>query len=444
MTWVSAISWLTAAWLIACGWRAAWDLSRGERHSALFLVLVHLLFCGVPLLLDVTVGQPSYGVFSGFYIASQDPATVLIYSAYIAFVPVVLYRFGRTPPRPLGRVQRTTTHSQHVSKGRSRRLNGLLWVATVAPVVAAVTSPQPQFYLSYGFVATQVLGDLEQYHAFVSALCMVAVASGIGILLTTRSFSKRLCFMLLPWLTAACWLFGKRLIVAFIVLGFVYVWWYRDLLRGRRFVVALVTGAMLIAVGSYGYQRVLRQTNAKEFDAYYTGLRVDFGRDTSIRQAIYAELGDQSDMILEHRGQSVLFNAVMYVPRTVWPSKPWPYAVYQTARALSLSRATPIGWGVTTSWLDEAIANFGWSGILIAPFSLAFLCRLGDQTADPLTRYVTVSVGTLLMTVQLAAFAPLALIWLMLCVWQYRLSRWGLRRARFHPTLQQDALTTGR
>jgi hypothetical protein len=214
-------------------------------------------------------------------------------------------------------------------------------------------------------------------------------------------------------------------------------------LKGRRFIVALCVGAVVIAVGSYSYQRVIRQTTAKEFDAYYSGLRIDFGRDAGIRQVIYAELGGEADKILDYRGQSLLFYTVMYVPRSLWSAKPWPYAVYQTSRALELRGATPIGWAVTTSWLDEAIANFGWFGLLVGPLCLAFLCRIGDRTEDSFTRYVTVCIGTLLVAVQLAAFVPLVIIWAALCVWQYHLSRWGLGRKRFQATFRRPSEVGG-
>lgn len=428
MEWVDAISWLTVAWLSLCGVRAILDLSRGKRHSVLFLALVHLLFCGVPLLLNVTVGRPSYGVFSGYYTASKDPATVLIYCLYVSIVPVVLYLFGRTDHRQSRPGQSGRLPTPQVHRGRTRCLNFLLWIALAAPVIAAAASPQRAFYLSYGSVATESLGELEQYHAFVATLCLMAIVSGVGVLLTATVFSKRMVVTLVFLLVSACWLFGKRSIVALLVLGLVYGWWSRGLLSGRRFILALTAGAMCVAAGSYGYQHVIRHMNAKEFDSYYTNLRVDFGRDASIQQAIYAELGGDSDKILEYRGQSVLFYAVMYLPRTVWPGKPWPYAIYQTARALNLSVATSIGWGVTTSWLDETIANCGWYGLLIGPLSLAIFCRIGDGTDDAFAKYVTVCVGTLLMAVQLAAFIPLAIAWIVLCVWQYNLSHWGLKK----------------
>jgi hypothetical protein len=444
MAWVNAISWLTAAWLLLCSGRAVLDLSRGKRHSVLFLVLVHLLFCGAPLLWDVTIGRPGYGIFSGFYIASQDPATVSIYCVYVAAVPVVLYLFGRASLRPSWSPNVAAAYTPQVSNGPRKRLNLLLWIAIVAPVIAAAASPRRDFYLSYGAMATEELGDLEQYHSFVGALCLVAIVSGVGVLLTARSLSKRLFITLGPWLISACWLFGKRTIVAVLVLGLVYVWWYRGLLMGRRFVLALGLGAMFVAAGSYGYQRVIRQMSAREFETYYSNARVDFGRDGGIQQAIHAELGSESDQILEYRGQSLLFYLVMYVPRAAWPEKPWPYAVYQTARALNLPVTTTLNWGVTTSWLDEAIANCGWFGLLVGPLSLALFCRVGDRTGDPFTRYVTVCIGTLLMAVQLAAFSSLAIVWVMSCVWQYGPSSWGLRRGRFEATLPRQPVVANR
>src|SRR6185436_5545090 len=142
--------------------------------------------------------------------------------------------------------------------------------------------------------------------------------------------------------------------------GVLYVMWSRSALGARRFGYAVIASGLCIGVASFAYQRTLREMTPKEFDLYYTGVRVDFGRDQGIMQAIRAELDGPENRILEFRGESLLFNLAMFVPRTAWPNKPWPYAVYDTAHALGLTRVSSIGWGVTTSWLGESIANFGW------------------------------------------------------------------------------------
>jgi hypothetical protein len=138
--------------------------------------------------------------------------------------------------------------------------------------------------------------------------------------------------------------------------------------------------------------------------------RIDFGRDNGIRLAIFSELNPEYLQILEYRGQSVLFNLTFFVPRSVWPDKPWPYSVYSTAAVFNL-RPDYLGWGVTTSWLEEAIANFSWLGFLLGPLLITLVARIGDSTGEPVVSFLTKLVVSLLLTVQLAAWIYLALLW---------------------------------
>ena len=71
-----------------------------------------------------------------------------------------------------------------------------------------------------------------------------------------------------------------------------------------------------------------------------------------------------------------------------------------------------IGWGITTSWLDECIANLGWPGVLIGPLVLGLMCRFGHRARDPQSDAATVIVTVLFLTVQAGAFLPVILVWL--------------------------------
>ena len=411
MTPADLLSTLTAIWLLGWAIAGAVLLGQRQRHSVLFLLLTHFGLCGLPLIVDLVVGPPSYSFLPGFYTASRDTTTRMLFCAYVALTPVVLYLFGRASA---SRHDEAAVSAPRVNR-RTRRMLG---IAVAMPVGAALLAPDSSIYLSYG-AQLQVLGDLEQYHAFVNALCLLSIVSGVSLLLTAEKLSFRSFAFITPWLFASCWLVGKRFILALVVLGVLYVMWSRSALGARRFGFAVIVSGLCIGVASFVYQRTVREMSPRESDLYYTGVRVDFGRDPGIMQAIRAELDGPENRILEFRGESLLFNLAMFVPRTVWPTKPWPYAVYDTARALGLNRASSIGWGVTTSWLGESIANFGWAGFLLGPLALALLCRVGDGTGDPVVRYMTVNVGSLLMAVQLAAFWPVAVIWFAFCLRHY-------------------------
>jgi hypothetical protein len=139
---------------------------------------------------------------------------------------------------------------------------------------------------------------------------------------------------------------------------------------------------------------------------------MECGSYALMKFTIYAELHDEYHNILDYRGQSVFYNFVCFVPRSMWPNKPWPYAQYLTAAMLFRKSVEDIGWTMTTSWLEEAIANFSWAGVLIGPLFLSLVCRIGDQTSNRSTQALGVLVGSLQLLLSPSAFPLLTVLWM--------------------------------
>jgi len=171
--------------------------------------------------------------------------------------------------------------------------------------------------------------------------------------------------------------------------------------------------ALTLAFAAFSvlYQSQLRGFTEVEWSKRYNNIRLDYGRDHMMRLTLFAELHSESPPVLEHRGQSLLFDLTMLIPREIWPEKPWPYAVYATAAAFRVP-VRYLGWGVTTSWLEEAVANFGWPGLLLGPLLIGSICRIGDSQPDTIVCLLTILVSSMLLAVQVGAFAPLIPIWM--------------------------------
>ena len=186
----------------------------------------------------------------------------------------------------------------------------------------------------------------------------------------------------------------------------------------KLLLVAIVcTGMMLIV--SFLYQEEFRydMLQIEDGEQVYHNMRVDYGRDDVTKMAIYAELYPDELEILDYPFQSFLFTSTMYVPRELWSDKPWPYAVYATA-ALMQIKSQYVGWSMTTGILDESIANVGWLGFLLGPLLITWVVRIGDAHQTTIIQLLTILVGSLMLVLQIAAFAPIFLLWLTLVGWQ--------------------------
>ena len=411
------LNWLTFAWLLGWAIRAILDIGSTQRRSVSFLLLVFFVFYGIPIFLDLIFGIPDYDGTPGFLVGATTSSVAVVYDLFVAVCPPFWWFTARS--------QRQSGDRLLVFAGK--KAQKVLWLLLASPVIALVFAPQPGVYLTYGAVlGANMSVAASAFHGIIGGLSILSLVAGTGLLLFRHNFGRS-CLLVLPFVTASIWLEGKRTIVALCIVLFWAVAWMRGLLTQSRLIT--FGACTLIAFGGYvaWYQLTFRPTSVANSYSVYENSRVDYGRDHDLKAAIYCELKGDDQPILEYRGQSILFYLTMYVPRSRWPEKPWPYAVYVTAHALQIS-ATDIGWGLTSSFLDEAVANFGWLGLLVGPLAFALLCRICDHSPDPFVKVVGVLVACLLMSVELAAFAPLVIAWAFYLGWSQRVLRGVPRR----------------
>jgi hypothetical protein len=383
----------------------------GDRSTILLVFPVFYVFFALPLVYDLVLGAPLYTDEPGFVYAERDVAVSAVYCLFIALVPIIWSRFLR----------KGTKGDNHSDKAllKLRKLRLPLFIALLMPIALICWAPDPSIYKQYGFVLTENLGktatDISQFHSYVMASTFIAAIASAGLVAGARRPWR--CLILIgPFVAAAVWLNGKRAVLAVVVVMIIASLWLTRRLHGRKMLMAAAASVLLIGCFSYWYQLNFRSIGPalSANDDLYENLRVDYSRDTRVKMAIFAELHPSIMSILEFRGQSLLFDATLYIPRTFWPGKPLTYACYFTSAMIG-SSPQDWGWGMTTSIFDEAIANGSWLGLIAATFFIGFLCRVGDSCSDVIVFLLTAIVASLLLTVEIVAFAPLFLLWL-LCV----------------------------
>lgn len=400
---------LTFVWLAFWALLAFRHLADGRPHSILFAILVHFMFCGVPLFFDVLIGIPDYATFPfpGFEMAAADTTTCLIYCVYVSAVPLLWWIFGRghIPPEPL-----ITTAKQGQLKAQANWLYVLLYALLVTPLALLVLAPDLEMYATYAHVLRSISEEAAGHHTYIALTARLSILSIAALLFLRPRLS--LCFgmSLVPWWFLDVWLFGKRSEIALSLVLVMYVLWARGILRGTRLLVGATACLTVLTVYSYAYQAKTRGISVGSNLAAYANARIDYGRDDAIKLAIFGELNPDVVQVLEYRGQSLLFYATAWIPRETWPEKPLPYAQYVTS-ALLQQPPREWGWSMTTSCLEEAIANFGWMGMLLGPIVPLFVCRMSDQSRSPFVRLIGLPIALLFLSVQCVAFAPLLIIW---------------------------------
>jgi hypothetical protein len=407
---VSSYAWcdlFVFIWLGAWAVKAARSILRGRHQSVDFLILTHFVLSGVPALLNLLIGHPLYFVFTEFEI--EDPPTEMLYSAFIAFCPVLWWYWGRSPERT------STVGGSNPSTGNIdgflHRMRFLLYAIACSPLVVWLGAPDPTFYSSYGaIVRLDSTEAILSYHKWIAVSTLFSVLAIVCIWWS----SQHLTFAIVKWspmLFVALWLSGKRFVVLLALALLIVMLWERRVLTGWKLAAAAIAGISGFALFSYSYQSGVRSADLLSAAKQYDDFRIDYGRDHGIKFAIYCELHPEHPAILEYRGQSLLYVLTMPIPRELWSDKPWPYGIYATAAGQGLP-PMDLGWSITASWLEEAIANLGLLGLFFGPATLALLCRIGDGFGCTLTRLLTILLGCLMLAMA-SAFPIVKIAWLL-------------------------------
>lgn len=396
------------------GWaiHAGMDLASRDRRSISVVVLVFCFFYGLPLALDLLMGQPEYIAFPGFREPAWSAKVAVAYDIFVMACPVFWW---------LTATRRRIPPSRSVDLSGLTRIRFLLWAFLISPLIALLFAPDPGFYAHYGAVVGPTFTPIvEHYHLLVGESCLLSTVAGFALLISQERVALAFCEVL-PFFILASWLTGKRSDVFLVVV----LMWIALWVRGKITPSVLLAGGVATGVGllmySGWYQATLRPSAVSDRQRAYEMFRVDYGRDQDLRMALYCEITDDR-RILSYRGESLVFDMTMAIPRSVWPQKPMPYSIYMAAAGL-YTKPRFFGWSVTTSILDEAIANFSWFGLLVGPLVLTVICWIGDR-ADPLGKSLSVLIACMLLTLDAAGFAPLVLCWILYLAW----SRWTARR----------------
>lgn len=413
--------------LVVFAWASCWTLlavkklADGNRHSIIFVMVVFYAFYIIPLLLDCLLGIPAYTRYPGYHLACHDESTGLLYCAYVSCIPPFWYLTAASSGRSAG--QGTLLLSD---RGRATiaRLRPVFVLLLIAPAVLVIMSPNRADYLEYArHVRQGVVLSSTDFHTMISASSLLCVLGASGLIIAARRVTPATFLAMLPFLLLACWVNGKRHIVAYALGLILFALWQRGTLKGLGLMLAGVAAVLTILLFSLYYQTLVRGLQVAGSSWAYDNVRVDFGRDDALKLALFAELHPNRAQVLEFRGQSLLFYATFFLPRGSFPGKPWPHGIYLTAGALGLRSPIPQGWTVPTGWFDESIANLGWAGLVFGPLLFTIICRLGDRSRGEMTHILTIVVGSLLQVIQPWASSPIVMLWLLSVLRSRRASR---------------------
>lgn len=424
--WLSLLNLATFVWISGWTVHSVALAIRGYRPSVIGPMVAVFAFNGLPLLLDEIIGRPSYPANPGFAIGSRDPLSSSIYCFYVFLIPPILWSVGRTSQQKKQLKELFKGNLCWDKKDSTPSwLITLLYGIVVAPLFLLLLSPSPGTYLQFGWKESWRWGEhnltdsVLNFAPWLARAALLSIVSSSMIVIVKRKLSSIDYLSICSLIAVDIIVIGMRYAFAYACALAVFSFWHRGSLRNLQLITASILAVIVVAWYSDVFLRDYRLVQLQSFEEQYTRFRIEYGRDDVVKMTIYAELYPERMQILEYRGQSLLYDLLIAVPRAIWQEKPREYSYYfSSAMILTDPDRFPFEKGyMTTSWLDEAIANFSWMGFFIGPLVPALICRIGDTRSKMGIAYaLTFLTSCLFLAVHLPAFYPVFALWVLVVV----------------------------
>lgn len=320
------------------------------------------LFYAMPLLYDYMISSTPA---PWFYHSWADPGVRIKYDI-ILILSVLMIKFGALRWRSLtarGQQPSGFTLTPLQPSNTVQMFVMLGWLFLFLPIPSVLLfSNNPSVYLSYAGMIGRgyVLKGAESANASFIMMACIAALMGFFIVYWTRTRMMRTAMdpvrlFALFLAVIAVWIHGKRTAVAFLMLILIFVNFFE-----RRLKLSSVLLSFAVAViGGYFYIGYAKGYEKSPLEY----LRGDLSRDYTLRHAIYYSSWKGSEVV-PYRGAGYVFDAAFFVPRQLWPGKPWPSPVYFTNHVFNWTQSPYMGWGFGFGFIEELIINFGYVGLL--------------------------------------------------------------------------------
>ncbi|MDY3524139.1 hypothetical protein PG310_00360 [Riemerella anatipestifer] len=294
----------------------------------------------------------------------------------------------------------------------------IIFLSLATPFIIYLYYGADSYYSTY-IGRTSSLVEIPAYHSFLSKIILLNIflcSVLVTIILIKSKVSKlNIYVLILPIILLLLfyfWLHGKRSIVAnyflfqFILLLITGVISFKRMMGLA--IIALISFVSFISF--YG-----KNISSDSSETYYK-LRTDFSRDYGVKFTIYNDIIIDRP-ILPEKLATFKFNALFFLPRSVYPNKPQPYAVYFTNSAFGNFGGDRLyGWGLTTSVFAESISNLGFMGLLFAPLVIMYIMYKEAKSNNSIFKLLSIAVSTLLLLLQPISFMVIILIYIILLI----------------------------
>lgn len=358
-----------------------------------YIIAIIYVFCVLPIILNYFIGIPSYSTvywYKPFIKAMNNSLVNVIYDIYILLIIVILYVLFATKKVKVELKRENTLTSLF----KNNKIIALLLI--VSPLIVILCTGTLKNYTVYNVSSARGFSESSKI-SLVTPTLLLSTITFFSVCFKDNFNFKKVVISLIYFICIV-WISGKRFMIANILVLMIFYAVNSNLknkARKKMFKCIPILGVLLIVFSSF-YLIAIRPLSDTSFESVYEMLRVDFGRDDVIKYVINEEIINNRN-ILEYRGETFVSLLLFFIPRKIWPNKPYPHYMYLTASILGLN-ISKLPAGTTPSLLEMTICNFGIFGFFLGGIILCVLTYLIDRCKDIDRKAILLILSIVLLT----------------------------------------------
>lgn len=348
---------------------------KGNYSALHFIIIIFYIFQIAPIFVSY-FGDLSYinKYYPYMYLAMTDNKVNIIYDIITILFIIILYissnKFLKNNKNSIKEV-----FNEKLLK-KLKKCKILLFILLLLLFIVIVLSPDPKIYLKFSYFYTHSYSTTDEIYIYYRNIVspLVNLIFFLVILCYVANMRKK-CFWIYLVIFILTWVNGKRTLLVFLLVGTLVIDFFKCDKNDKKEVKKLIFKSIVYGVVIIGYFVIYNKITQKaSFGDWYLQYTTYFSRMCNVKVAIYDMLNDKT--ILKYFGESVIYNILFFIPRSIWINKPYPYYKYFTSYVFNGTYNSMIvnSSNFQVNMLSEFISNFGI--ILGMIFSLIFILKV--------------------------------------------------------------------
>lgn len=349
-----------------------------------FVYLLFYFFYVVPIISQLWYPKYEYEVFWRATPAMRELFPNLVYLAFV----VVFSFFLRKSMKVNSTMVELDFHAK-------KRIINVCSFIVVGVLIFTIVNTGPIVILG-GYGYAWLNSDIIELNEWVIGCGIISYLIVLGY----KKYVSSLRIVFLSFIVFLFfWIVGKRYIVAETLIMAISILGMTNSIKGKKMLKYLGFAGIFVLVAGFAYGALFKE-NVSRFLDYFN---VDFSRQYTLVYQFYCTQIDRKISITSF--DSIVYLATFFVPRSLWPEKPYPFVNYLTLSLVGQDdiEFTNAGWATTCSIFSDLYDSLSFIGIFLGIYFFVILFKKINNARLAGYRILLLYFAVKLLTVQISS-----------------------------------------